>query len=246
MAGNYKYIEEFRDKYKGEEIFVIGSGPSLDDFPDNFFDDKIMITVNDSYLAVPIIKDICISSMSATSLDFLQKTEPELLSHGLIFCPVDRTHDSRGNPWNQIGCYGEIPIYAKCTIGEQEKERFEESIRQIMNHQPVIFRSRGTSSHPAIQAAVVLGAKKVILIGLDEHCKKSQFYWQRSRRGKKNPFTELKEYPRELQKGRSSFIKCREGRIWLSQIFESYGIEIQRYFYKDGEYYKKGYEQIPE
>lgn len=239
-----RFIEdkEFRDKYKGEEIFVIGSGPSLDDFPDNWFDNKIMITVNESYLAVPITKDTYISAVHTSTLDFLQKTEPELLIHGLVFCPVDRTQDSHGNPYNQIGRYGEIPIYAKSNIGDHPKERFWEVARQIMNRQPAIFRSRGTSAHPPIQVAVVLGARKVTLIGCDEYCKKHQYYWQRSRRGKKNPATELKEYSQEIQNTR--FKKIREGRIWLTQAFKSYGIEIHRYYFKDGEYYKKGYEEI--
>jgi len=237
--------ENIRDRYKNEKIFIVGRGPSLDDFPDNFFDNKIMITVNDAYLAVPITENIYISGMHANVLDSLQKTEPELLIHGLAFCPVDRTHDSRGNPWNQIGRYGEIPIYAKAAIGGQEKERFEESARQIMNHQPAIFRSRGTSSHPAIQAAVVLGAKKVTLVGCDERCKKFQYVWERSRRGKTVPLLEPREEcPQELQEGKGGFIKYKEGRIWLTQAFKSYGIKIQRYFYKDGEYYKKGYEEI--
>ena len=212
-----RWIEDLHNKYKNEEIFVVGAGLSLDDFPDNFFDNKIMITVNNTYLAVPITEDIYISAMNANVLDSLQKTEPELLIHGLVFCPVDRIHDSRGNPWNQIGRYGEIPIYAKVTIGEQGKEKFEESVRQIMNHQSTIFRSRGTSSHPAIQAAVVLGAKKVTLVGCDEYCKKHQYYWQRSRRGKKNPVIELREYPQELQEGKGAFTKCKEGRIWMTR-----------------------------
>lgn len=235
--------EDIRDKYKDEEIFVVGAGPSLDDFPDDFFDNKIMITVNDSYLAVPITEDIYISAIHADVLDSLQKTEPELLTRGLAFCPVDRTHDSHRNPWNQIGRYGEIPIYAKAAIGGQGKEKFEESVRQIMNHQPAICRSRGTSSHPAIQAAVILGAKKVILVGCDERTKKFQWVWQRSRRGKTHPYGKT-ECPQEFQEGKAGFIKYKEGRIWLSQAFRSYGIEVQRYFFKDGEYYKKGYEEI--
>ncbi|GAH32284.1 unnamed protein product, partial [marine sediment metagenome] len=68
--------EDIRDKYKNEEIYIVGRGPSLDDFPDDFFDNKIMITVNDAYLAVPITEDIYISGMHAAILDSLQKTEP--------------------------------------------------------------------------------------------------------------------------------------------------------------------------
>jgi len=57
---SYRFIEEFRDKYrrspysqKGEEIWIIGPAPSLDDYPKDFFDDKISIAVNYAYLAFP-------------------------------------------------------------------------------------------------------------------------------------------------------------------------------------------------
>ncbi|GAH86966.1 unnamed protein product [marine sediment metagenome] len=132
--------EDVRDKYKGEEIFVIASGSSLDDFPDNFFDNKIMITVNYAYLAVPITKDTYISGVHALVLDRVQKTEPELLVRGLALCPIDRIHDSIERPYNQIGRYGEVPIYAKTSIGGQTEKQFEETARQIMNRQPTILR----------------------------------------------------------------------------------------------------------
>lgn len=237
--------ESIRDKYKGERIFVVGEGPSLDDFPDNFFDKKIMVTVNGSYLAVPITEDIYISSVSTDTFDSLRKEEPELLVHGLVFCPVDRLHSSGGRPYNQIGCFGEIPIYAKCSIGKQTKEDFEEAARKIVNHQPVIIRSRGTSAHQAVQAAAILGAKKITLVGCDEHCLKFRFRWLRSRRGKPNPFPGTMGLTQLRQEGKDpGMLKWKEGRIWMTRAFRSCGIEIQRYFYKDGGRYKKGYEVI--
>ena len=48
-----KYLESLRDKFGGREIWVVGCGPSLDDFPEDFFNDKIVITVNASYINIP-------------------------------------------------------------------------------------------------------------------------------------------------------------------------------------------------
>ncbi|GAI82350.1 unnamed protein product, partial [marine sediment metagenome] len=103
----------------------------------------------------------------ALVLDRVQKTEPELLVHGLALCPVDRIHDSIGRPYNQIGRYGEIPIYAKTSISGQAEKQFEKTTRQIMNRQPTILRRSGCAGHPSVQAAVILGAKKVTLIVLE-------------------------------------------------------------------------------
>ncbi|GAH32290.1 unnamed protein product, partial [marine sediment metagenome] len=55
----------------------------------------------------------------------------------------------------------------------------------------------------------------MILVGCDERCKKFQYVWQRSRRGKTIPLPESRiECPREFQEGKAGFIKYREGRIW--------------------------------
>jgi hypothetical protein len=42
-----KWIDELRDKHLMEDIYVIGSGKSLDFYPPNFFEGRITIGVND-------------------------------------------------------------------------------------------------------------------------------------------------------------------------------------------------------
>ncbi|GAI04345.1 unnamed protein product, partial [marine sediment metagenome] len=50
-----QFIEDCRDRHKGEEIWILGSGSSLDDFPDNFFNpkEKIAIAVKLARVAFP-------------------------------------------------------------------------------------------------------------------------------------------------------------------------------------------------
>jgi len=237
-----RFIEDsnLRNKYKGQEILIAGSGPSLDDFPDNFFDDKIVITVNMSCLGIP--NATFHSCVHALPLKILRDKYPDLYSKFLpkfiCFCPVDCTHDSLGRPYNQTGQYGEIPIYAKSAIGGHSKERFITAVKEIMAGKSTVFRSFGTSSHPPIQAAVVLGAKRVTLVGCEECARKFQYHAHRGEMRKilREPF---KEYPQEWQEGKARHsVKHMQGQIWLAEIFKSYGIEIQRYFYG------KGYESI--
>lgn len=40
------FIIDLRDRYLGEEIWIIGTGKSLDDFPKDFFKNKISIALN--------------------------------------------------------------------------------------------------------------------------------------------------------------------------------------------------------
>ncbi|GAH04969.1 unnamed protein product, partial [marine sediment metagenome] len=48
----YRWIEDLHNIHKGEEIWVLGCGPSLDDFPDNFFDEKYRIAISVSWSMV--------------------------------------------------------------------------------------------------------------------------------------------------------------------------------------------------
>lgn len=44
-----KLITELKDKHKGEDIYIIASGKSIDFIDDSFFDGKILIGVNQAY-----------------------------------------------------------------------------------------------------------------------------------------------------------------------------------------------------
>lgn len=41
-----KPITELKDIYQRKTIWIVGIGPSLDDYPKDFFDDKISIGLN--------------------------------------------------------------------------------------------------------------------------------------------------------------------------------------------------------
>ena len=45
-----KNIERMRDNNKGETIFLVGSGPSLDTYPDDFLQGKISMTLHLAFL----------------------------------------------------------------------------------------------------------------------------------------------------------------------------------------------------
>ena len=47
------WITELHNKYKGKDIWIAGSDPTLDNYPDNFFNDKIGITLHLAYFKFP-------------------------------------------------------------------------------------------------------------------------------------------------------------------------------------------------
>jgi hypothetical protein len=40
-------LQDLKDCHKGEEIWVCGSGPSMDWVTPQFFDDKVVVSIND-------------------------------------------------------------------------------------------------------------------------------------------------------------------------------------------------------
>ena len=48
-----RYITELHNKHKNEPIWIAGSDPTLDSYPDNFFDNKIGMTIHLAYLKFP-------------------------------------------------------------------------------------------------------------------------------------------------------------------------------------------------
>jgi len=48
-----KMITALHNVHKNKEIFIAGSDPTLEDYPDNFFDDKLSITLHLAHLKFP-------------------------------------------------------------------------------------------------------------------------------------------------------------------------------------------------
>ena len=40
-------LQDLKDRHKGEPIWVCGSGPSMDWVTPQFFDDKVVVSIND-------------------------------------------------------------------------------------------------------------------------------------------------------------------------------------------------------
>jgi len=238
-----KFIEdkEFRNKYKGEEIFVAGTGPSLDDFPEDWFDDKIVLSTNFAFIGIPnCVFTSCIHSNVAIRI---RKEFPEWKKKLICCCPIDRVKMNSGEPYIKIGEYGDEVIYAHSSVGPHRPDVFIETAKNIMEKKPAILRQVGTSSHPPVQIAAILGASRITMVGCEEHTSKTKFH---AIRGGLNVYEKepldfvpylkgLIEYPKDWQEGTiKGPPKHRMGQVWLAEAFALHGIKVMKYFYKTG------------
>jgi len=220
-------LEESRNKHAGEEIFILGSGPSLDDFPDNFFDDKISIAVGDIHQVFP--NCTYYFNIHRQEAAWILKNKPETIHKLICGCP------SSGRPdLNQMHEYGNKPMYVLWKVTNYNG--FVKAVCSILRGEPCSLADIATSVQPAIQVAAILGAKKITLVGCEAQTTRDRFYVQK--------LTELHHmekavYSEASQKGETDFFRrCKLGVKWLADLFGPYGVEVERF------YYKTGYEEI--
>lgn len=229
-----KFIEDVRDRHKGEEIWVIGAGSSVDDYPINFFEDKICIGVNwvfsvFLYLGDGIQKFRTRAFYSVhqhrEAADWIAKHIPQFLHNCFFMLSAKRivVHGWQLLWWED---YNEDPYYMR--MGERGSAGVRASHQDFVDTAKCISEGRdchyfcmGTTLHWAIQAAAVLGAKKIYVVGGESqgaHMRKHGSFYADNARPLRGVI-----------------------RIWLtgtrslSLAFAPYGIEIVYYYYDKGE-----------
>lgn len=229
----FRYLEDLRDKHSGEEIWVLGRGPSLDDYPKNFFDDKVSIAINYAYIAFP--NCTYYHSFHAESGKWVEENWPDKFSRCILGCHGPHPRDM----WkrNRYEKSGEVPVYAKIKWGVgTDCSRFRESVERIIAKESCDLVNSITTLHTAIQVAIVLGAKKVTLAGCELKIKNRLLH-------AKSTWVDG-SYEERFFKAKAKWHRERffpgslRGLQWLVEICKPYGIEIVRYNYG------RGYEQI--
>lgn len=234
-----RLIDDLRNKHKDEEIWILGCGPSLDDFPDDFFDrtkNRTSIALNWSIIGFP--QCTYWHAGHPNAVIWMMKHKPEILKKSILalpFAPLPgQDYFTEEQSLTLLGPYKNDPIYLRWhwIMGNYKRFRalLEPTIRCIMNQQTCHYISLSTSLHYAIQIAAVLGGKKITLIGSEKTIQEGE------RHAVKRGMSQFYTGNAGVQKLRSK--RWRLGIKSLAEAFKSHGIEIQRY------YYGKGYENI--
>lgn len=232
-----RYLEDLRDKHKGRQIWIVGTGHFLDDLPDNFFShpNRISIAVNWAISAFPD----CTYSIHEhrEPVDWLVKDRPEFLKKCILLLPPHRID----KPWPMVWWedYNEDPIYMKWgRVGilgvSASDEDFKRVVQSIMKKEPCGYVCRGTTAHWAVEAAAVLGAERITLVGCEACTTKYKRHAQRRGLATRYPQKPGQIYPEGVFA--PHFIS---GHRCLARLFKPYGIELVSYNCK-----KVAYEKI--
>ena len=228
----YRWIEDFRGIHKGEEIWVLGCGPSLDDFPDGFFDEKyrIAIAVAWSALAFPNCTYNAFSKIDHGFMKYVSRNRRHLLHKHIIHLR------ERGEAAKPIGAQ---PIYMR-VFGGCSEDYYQSLPNSLLNGTPMRYGQSGSIVHWDLQAAIIMGAKKVTAVGCSG--KATKFHSYATKRGLDRIYSfsfRPGGYPIEDQTGQSRWSELfRNGLDWLAIAFAPHGIQVARYFYG------RGYEKV--
>lgn len=231
-----KYIEDIRDRHAGEDIWVIGAGTSIDDYPIDFFADKICIGMNNIYSAFLDIGDgieklqhrIFYSVHEHKQWPIaIAETVPQLLKNCFFLTSSKRRPGMTW--WKDFEDYNDVIHYMQWGIKGvmgvcATVEDFSEMVDCMMAKEGRChYVMDGTTLHWAISAAVVLGAKKVYVAGAEAvggHMQKHGSFYATS-----HP-------PARPDMDRPCW---REGTKTLTRLLKPHGVDIVFYYHGIGE-----------
>jgi len=225
-----RFIEDCRGRHKDEEIWILGSGPSLDSFPDNFFnsEEKIAIAVKMARVAFPDCTYFQDSYRGALNHAFILNKRLNLLEKYIFLLPGCFQPDwPRG--------YNDKPIY-------QRTHHRHPSIRNLIQNimeaktRGYVYPEYGTVMHYAIETAVIFGARRIILVGCEHKAVNGQNH--ALKRGMSFYYSSLEKKPLWFAISEGARATVQKGTVALAQAFKPYGIKIEKYFYN------KGYEAL--
>lgn len=146
-----KLINELRNKFQGHEIYVIASGKSMDFINPEFFEDKVVVGVNDVYIKFKC--DYVVRKEYDGALEALKSVGDKLV---IAEFDCGGTRDGKRNEFDGYEYY-----YFKHKTNQHAKIDFE----HFDNSEYLIVSWSTITS--AIHFAMRLGAKRIILCGHD-------------------------------------------------------------------------------
>ncbi|RMG09813.1 MAG: hypothetical protein D6731_18930 [Planctomycetota bacterium] len=152
-------LRQLRDAFLHEDLYIVGTGPSVDAFPFEFLRDKLCMGLNDAYKLHPAVGPLAFMHhevYSHTSRDPAAPFHP--LFHELKYPIVKGTSKARAETIDW-----ENPHY----VFFDWSHDIDAIWTQTKETDVLYYTPEGCSLHGALQVAWILGARNVFVIGCD-------------------------------------------------------------------------------
>ncbi len=235
--GRLRFIENRRGEYSGREIWVLATGPSLDDFPDDFLRVDERMDLDPPVPKVSIaVKESAIAFPDCTFNIFPFRDYP--LRH--IYLPrgmVSRNFKKfifsiqKTNRENYFGKQATQATYMRYSKGGT-LDKMKIVCDSIVAGNSSSYCGVNTIMHLAVEAAVIMGATRISLVGCDHGMVEGKL------RAQERGISQGYAWNRPEPLGAPGYVYMIPGTDFLADYFKEHGIKIVRY------YYGKGYESI--
>jgi len=205
-----KWITELHNKHKGEEIWIVGSDPSLETYPDDFLDDKIGITLHLAYMKFPNATYRYFNERDR--FVYLQDKFPEIFDQVNIFgYPFYNRNtaiadEAIGKAW-ETGYRLKLKPYPPngnpgAIFNDSGVNAMAAMVGDAVKGERLDYGGHGTCMHPCSYVAIMMGAKTINLIG----CNFRNI-------GGKEHFGEINKIDHDMRPGTPSFTGYRGTRM---------------------------------
>lgn len=204
-------IRELRDVYLGQDIYIVGSGPSINYFPMDTLKDKVCMSLNDSYKKSGYITPIALMhhqhyAHSGPSVDY------------------DYHNNFKNIRYPIVKAFGRD----KAEIVDWDNEYFyyfdwshdiDEIWEQSKETDKLYYVAEGCSLHAALQLCWIMGAKNIFTIGCDSRTMGGSHYAAYD----KNGFREDEVLKRGQERNYDAYVY---GELIIAEFLKRKGINV--------------------
>jgi hypothetical protein len=167
-----RYITDLHNKYKDREIWVVGSDPTLEDYPDNFMDGKLCMTLHMAALKFPKAQYKFFNEYDR--LRFLSEKDPKILKKKLV-CTYPFFNRSKEETVALAG-EGENTLYLldapyppngvpQDIFNEVGFNCMRDRVKEAKKGTRLEYGANGTCLHNGLYVAVMMGCNPINIIG---------------------------------------------------------------------------------
>jgi len=166
-------ISEVAEKHDDDTICIVGTGPSLSSYPDNFIDDKQSMTLHMAFLKFPLTKYAFFTEADRFKWVINNRED---FSNTKVICSDPLFPLSRPSSIYKT-LLKNTPIHIPYSPFQLPFNKIELMVKSALARKSIRYQSNQTVLHNAIWASIILGFKTIKLIGCDQRQIKGDHYF---------------------------------------------------------------------
>jgi hypothetical protein len=154
-------LKDLEDLFYQQDIYIVGSGPSANLFPKEFFEGKVCISLNDAYKIHPNITPIAFMHHERYAYS---KENGKTVFHPYfknIQYPIVKLSGKERIPSDLVDWDNDHFYYFDWS------HQIEDIWTMTKDTKELFYTKEGCSLHAAMQVAWILGARNIFIIGCD-------------------------------------------------------------------------------